>query len=284
MLTAVSRGNLRLTQTRPWIFDDPFALVLVGPAWHGIAERLATLFPPHLERRVIAGLAVRSRFAEDRLLGGDFRQYVMLGAGLDSFVWRRPDLVGSLRVFEIDHPASQAWKLQRVTELSLPRHNHHVFVPIDFERTSLRDGLDRAGFDWGEPTMFSWLGVTMYLTIDAIEQTLRTISSCASGSEVVFSYAFPAELLDTVDRETLAIVAELTASSSEPLRTLFAPHEVEALVARCGLRLADHADPAELSKRYFADRTDDLQPWGLGSLVTADVSQTECPAARARST
>jgi methyltransferase (TIGR00027 family) len=237
--------------------------------WREIAERIASLFPGHLERRVNAGLAMRSRFAEDRLLAGSFEQYVMLGAGLDSFAWRHPDLLASLRVFEIDHPASQAWKLQRVADLALPMYETHVFVPIDFEVASLREGLTRGGFDWDRVTMFSWLGVTPYLTINAIEETFRTIASCSPGSEVVFSYAPVEELLDDGDRETLAIVAKLTASSSEPLRTFFAPEDIDALLTRCSLRVADHADRVELTRRYCAARTDGLEPWGVEDLVTA---------------
>jgi methyltransferase (TIGR00027 family) len=272
MLAAVARGNLRLTEARPWVLDDPLALVLVGPSWREIADRIASLFPAHLERRVNAGVAVRSRFAEDRLRAGDFDQYVILGAGLDSFAWRHPDLLPSLRVFEIDHPESQAWKLQRVADLALPRHANHRFVPIDFERASLREGLEAVGFDWDRSTMLSWLGVTPYLTVAAIEETLRTIGSCRPSSHVVFTYAPVEDLLDADDRETGAIVARLTASSGEPIRTFFRPDEVDALLAGCGLQRVDHADRAELTRRYFSDRTDDLQPWGLENLVAASVA------------
>jgi len=271
MLTAVGRGSHRLRDARPWVLDDPFALLLVGPSWRQLSDRLDALFPVHLRRRVEAGLVVRSRFAEDRLELGDFRQYVVLGAGLDSFVWRRPDALGSVRVFEVDHPASQSWKLDRVNELALPRHENHVFVPIDFEVASLRDGLAGAGFAWDQPAMFSWLGVTMYLSVDAIDDTLRTIASAAQGSEVVFTYALVEELLEDKDKATLAILRDLTATSSEPIRTFFAPDEIEVLLGRCGLRLVDHADRLELVYRYFAERTDALEPWGLGNLVAATV-------------
>jgi len=271
MLAAVARGNHRLSDARPWILDDPFALMLVGPTWHEISDRLASLFPARLERKANAGIAVRSRFAEDHLEHGTFTQYVVLGAGLDSFVWRRPDLVGALRVFEVDHPASQAWKVARVSELTLPTYDDHVLVAVDFEVASLRDGLAGAGFDWDQPTMFSWLGVTPYLSVDAIEETLRTIASCAPGSEVVFTYAPTETLLDGDDRETLAIVAQLTASSGEPLRTFFVREDVDALVLRCGLELADHADRDDLIRRYFANRNDGLEPWGVAHLVAAVV-------------
>ena len=208
--------------------------MLVGPTWTEIAERLESLFSERLLRRARAGIALRSRFAEDRLSAGTARQYVSLGAGLDSFFWRRPDLVGSVHVFEVDHPASQAWKRERATALGLPTNDGPTFVALDFESTSLHDGLGAAGFDWDQPTTFSWLGVTGYLTVDAIEETMRTVTACPSGSEVVFTYAPSEDFLDYDDRETLAILAPMTASSSEPLQAFFPPHEVDALVARCG--------------------------------------------------
>ena len=268
---AVARGTHRLWDTCPWILDDPFALMLVGPTWTEIAERLESLFSERLLRRARAGIALRSRFAEDRLSAGTARQYVSLGAGLDSFIWRRPDLVGSVHVFEVDHPASQAWKRERATALGLPTNDGPTFVALDFESTSLHDGLGAAGFDWDQPTTFSWLGVTGYLTVDAIEETLRTVAACRSGSEVVFTYTPSEDFLDHDDRETLAILAPMTASSSEPLQAFFSPHEVDALVARCGLRVDDHPGREELLDRYFAHRTDGLKPWGLARLVVATV-------------
>src|SRR5215472_16931802 len=143
-----------------------------------------------------ATLCTRSRYAEDRLVGGEFTQYVNLGAGLDSFAWRRPDLLSSLRVFEVDHPASQAWKLERARDLALPLSDSQVFVPADFEAEPLQDALHTAGFDWRHPALFSWTGVAPYLTAQAIESTLRTIAGVAAGSEVVFSYRVEESVLD----------------------------------------------------------------------------------------
>jgi methyltransferase (TIGR00027 family) len=196
---------------------------------------------------------------------------VMLGAGLDSFVWRYPDQ-GSLRVFEVDHPASQAWKRRRVMELGLPALANQVYVPVDFESSTLREGLDAAGFDWDEPTFFSWLGVTMYLTIDAIEETLRTVASCPAGSEIVFSYSLPLALREQEDRDLIARLGPILAGSGEPVQTQFAPNEVDHLVVRCGLRVADHPDRAELGRRYTSDRTDDFEPYGGECLITAAVT------------
>jgi methyltransferase (TIGR00027 family) len=148
-------------------------------------------------RGSIAGAATCSRYAEDRL-NESFSQYVVLGAGLDSFAWRRPDLLSSLRVFEVDHPATQDWKRERVAALNLPSSDRHVFAPVDFETATLRDGLTAAGFDWSAPTLYSWLGVTFYTPLDAVEATLREVAAGASGSEIVMGYIptppFPHEL------------------------------------------------------------------------------------------
>ena len=133
MLAAVARGLLRMEATTPWVLDDAFALLLVGPLWHELREGLFSLFPRQVIREIVAAVCTRSRYAEDRLATGAFAQYVILGAGLDSFAWRRPDLLRSLKVFEIDHPASQAWKLERVRDLALPLSDSQVFVPVDFE-------------------------------------------------------------------------------------------------------------------------------------------------------
>jgi methyltransferase (TIGR00027 family) len=198
-------------------------------------------------------------------------QYVMLGAGLDSFAWRRPDLLGAVRVFEVDHPASQAWKRQRVVESGLPTSESHVFAAVDFEVQSLHDGLDAAGFDWTQPTMFSWLAVTMYLTIDAIEATLRTIAACRSGSEVVFEYALPEAFVDDIGREFAASFRPFAARVGEPTQLRWSPTEAEQVVARHGFHVADHPSRDELVSRYFADRTDGLRPWSVSRLLAATV-------------
>jgi methyltransferase (TIGR00027 family) len=180
-----ARGHLGLEERPPWVLDDAFALVLVGPAWRELRERLVSLLPGQVIREASAAVCTRSRYAEDRLASGAFAQYVILGAGLDSFTWRRPDLLRSLRVFEVDHPATQAWKLERARDLALPLSDSQVFVPADFEAEPVQDALRTAGFDWGRPALFSWTGVAPYLTAPAIESALRAIAGAAAGSELV---------------------------------------------------------------------------------------------------
>lgn len=272
MFAAVSRGLFRMEATPPWVLDDALALVLVGPVWQELHDQFNPLFPGQVARESRAAVCARSRYAEDRLAAGAFTQYVILGAGLDSFAWRRPDLLRSVRVFEVDHPASRAWKLERVGDLGLPLGDSQVFVPVDFEAGPLRDALRAAGFDWGQPALFSWTGVAPYLTAQAIESTLCTTAGAAPGSEVVFSYRAEESVLDGVGREFIRIYAPLAASAGEPLQPGWPVVEIERLISRCGLKVVDHPARADLEQRYFADRTDGLRPYNVETLVTARVT------------
>lgn len=272
MFAAVSRGLFRMEATPPWVLDDALALVLVGPVWQELHDQFNPLFPGQVARESRAAVCARSRYAEDRLAAGAFTQYVILGAGLDSFAWRRPDLLRSVRVFEVDHPASQAWKLERVGDLALPLSDSQVFVPVDFEAGPLRDALRAAGFDWGQPALFSWTGVAPYLTAQAIESTLCTTAGAAPGSEVVFSYRAEESVLDGVGREFIRIYAPLAASVGEPLQPGWPVIEIERLISRCGLKVVDHPARADLEQRYFAGRTDGLRPYTVETLVTARVT------------
>src|ERR1044072_6627217 len=181
MMTAIGRGIHREWHDRPWVIDDPYALPLVGPGWANMLEGHTGLMSRRLVEVAIGAILARSRYAEDRLEAGDFSQYVLLGAGLDSLAWRRPDLLRNVTVFEVDHPSTQAWKRQRIAAVYLSENERHVFAPDDFETQDLREVLDRAGFDWGRPTLFSWLGVVMYLSRDAIATTLRALAGAGPG-------------------------------------------------------------------------------------------------------
>jgi methyltransferase (TIGR00027 family) len=262
MMAATSRGIHRLEAARPWVFDDPLALVMVGPAWPEVRAQMAASFGEDLLRASAAMLLVRSRFAEERLDAGPFAQYVLLGAGLDAFAWRRPDkLAAGLRLFEVDHPDSQAWKRARVEELGLPLHANHVFAPVDFEAETFAAGLDRVGFDWSAPTFFSWLGVVPYLTVDAVAATLQTLAKAGPGSEIVLSYVVPRSEMCETGLRFHDVLIGLLDSVGEPLQTLLGAAGVEALVERCGLTVVEHPDRATVGARYFAGRTD-----GLGAI------------------
>jgi methyltransferase (TIGR00027 family) len=273
IMAATVRGLHRLEVATPWVFDDFLALVLVGPAWRDVRAQLSKGLSEPLLRTVITMAVTRARYTEERLAAGGFDQYVLLGAGLDSFAWRRPDaLGGGLRVFEVDHPASQAWKLARVDELGLPSSDRHVFVPVDFEVETLADGLDRAGFDWSGRTFFSWLGVVPYLTVEAIEATLRSLAKSAPGSEIVVTYLIDPPLMEEVGRTFLDRFSGLASSVGEPLRTSLTPEDAETLVRRCGLEVVDHPSRDDIHASYFAGRSDDVAPITFEQFLTASVS------------
>ena len=273
MITAVSRGQHRMADTRPWIMDDPYALSLVGPAWTTIQDTLSTALREPALRQMRAGTVARSRYAEDRLFHGDFSQLVILGAGLDSFAWRRPDALGSLRVFEVDHPATQAWKLERAEALALPVATNHVFAPVELDRETLRVGLSNAGFDWSEPTFFSWLGVTQYLAMEAIRSTLRVVASCPPGSEIVFTYVVTPPFLDGLGLEFIEAISQMADGCGQPRQTRLSPPDARALVEReSGLTVSEHLGRDELHKRYFANRQDDLTPYSVLRFIAAMVA------------
>jgi len=275
MMTAVGRGLHRLRHAAPWVLDDPYALSLVGPGWPELHARFSAVVREPLEDAAIAFVSARSRYVEDRLVDGGFEQYVILGAGLDSFAWRRPDLLRTVRVIEIDHPATQAWKTRRAAELALPTSSHHVFAPVDFQRDTLSQALDAAGFDWSRPALFSWLGVVPYLTLDAVESTLRTITRCAPGTAIALTYWPTREHLDAHGREFVEIFTAVAASSDEPIQLPLDPAEIEAALTRCGLAVDQHLASDDLYDRYFADRTDDIRPYTVERLLTAVVPSGE---------
>src|SRR5262245_31842785 len=204
-------------------------------------------------------LCVRARLAEDvveRAVSAGMRQYAILGAGLDSFAYRRPDLLVRLRVFEIDHPASQAWKRQRLAELGVSLPANLVFAPVDFETQTLRDGLLSAGFDFAAGTVFSWIGVTMYLTLAAIEATLETVAACPPDSRIVLTYNLPLSALEGQGRAIGSRMSRSAGEVGEPWLSFFTPAEAEALLRRYGFGEVEHFGPAEAIRTYFAGRRD----------------------------
>lgn len=258
MSAAVARGIHRLWDQPPWVLDDPFALSLVGDGWRELARQSLALSPPPYAART--GVLLRSRWAEDVLACGPYAQYVILGAGLDSFAWRRPRFLRGGRVFEVDHPSTQDWKRRRARAIGLPRSDRHVFVPCDFSRDALGECLTRAGFDHGATSLFSWLGTTMYLEPAAIADTLRAVARCAPGSGVAMSYNPRPDLLDERQRAFLDAVGRLVAGMGEPLRSAFTPDAIGRLAADCGLTIAEAPTERDLADRYFTGRRDGLRP------------------------
>ncbi|HET7768846.1 MAG TPA: class I SAM-dependent methyltransferase [Chloroflexota bacterium] len=282
VLTAAARA-LHREEPPPWVLDDRLALALAGDDGHRLAERLrAELTPPAL-LDFARWCCVRARLPEDtveRALAGGVRQYVILGAGLDSFAYRRGDLVDRLRVFEVDHPASQAWKRRRLDELGVSPPPSLVFAAVDFEHQTLRAGLEVAGFDFGATAVFSWIGVTLYLTLEAIAATLATVAACPAGTRIVLTYNRPGSALSGVGLETQTALAGIAGELGEPIVTLFEPDEIERLLRDHGFGQIEHFGPDEAVRTYFAGR-DDVRFGGAQRLVGATVARV--PARRAAS-
>ena len=236
----------------PKVFDDPLAVAIAG----------ASQIPPEtaFDRLLRAFVAARSRYAEDQLASAvarGVRQYVVLGAGLDTYGYRA---VPEVRVFEVDHPATQAWKRSRLGDAGIAIPNSMRFVPIDFERQNLSTELAQAGFDMTQPAFFSWLGVIMYLTLEAATDTLRVIAAHPAGSGVAFDYP----------TGTWEWLARRVARAGEPFRLFFDPAELARLLHGLGFTKLEDLDPQQINARYFRDRADGLQVAGdRGHLITA---------------
>jgi methyltransferase (TIGR00027 family) len=248
----------------PRVFDDPLALPIIGSEGERTLRADERRQQARPRRHLRAFIAMRSRYAEDQLsaaVARGVRQYVVLGAGLDTFAYRGTPAARDLRVFEVDHPATQAWKRQRLDEAGIAIPASLAFVPVDFERETLAAALGAAGFAWEVPAFFSWLGVTVYLPERSVMETFELISgSSAPGSAITFSFI-----------ESPSPLARRTAAAGEPWRTYFEPAALATALRQRGFRRTDTLDVAAANARYFAGRTDDLRVAGTGHLMTAEV-------------
>ncbi len=227
-------------------------------------------------RALRAFLAVRSRYAEDQLAGAverGMRQYVVLGAGLDTFAYRNPFQAAGLHVFEVDHPATQAWKRARLDESYIPVPSEVTFVAVDFERQSLDTQLEEAGFRRAAPAFFSWLGVTPYLTRPAFDSTVQFIAGLPAGSGVAFDYAVERSLLKPHQQAALDAMAARVARAGEPFQLFFNPTALANDLARFGFGDIEDLNADQINARYFSGRSDGLAVSGGGHLLRAWVSQ-----------
>ncbi len=222
-----------------------------------------------------AAIVARARFVEDlveRAAGRGVGQYVILGAGLDTFAQRRPELGGRLRVFEVDQPAPQAWKRRRLVEEGFGVPDWLRLVPVDFEAGgSWWDSLLAAGFDPAKPAVVASAGVSMYLTVDAIEQTLRQIAGLAAGSTLMMTFLLAPELLGPAERAGLAATERAARAAGTPFLSLFTPSRLLGLARAAGFTHVEHVAGADLAERYFAGRPDGLRPARGEDLLLASV-------------
>jgi methyltransferase (TIGR00027 family) len=245
----------------PHVLEDEIGLRLAAPdnGWRSRPD-----MDPHGTSLFRASIVARARFIEDLVVeqaGRGVGQYVILGAGLDTFAQRRPEIASRLRVFEVDQPGPQAWKRQRLIELGYDVPEWLRFVPVDFETgQSWREGLAAAGFDAGQPAVVASTGVSMYLTRDAIMATLRSIAALAPGSTLAMTFLLPLELAEPEVRPWLQLAEKGARASGTPFISFFTPTEMLALGREAGFREVRHVSAAALTQLYFEGRTDGLRP------------------------
>jgi methyltransferase (TIGR00027 family) len=251
----------------PRIFDDPLALAIVGGKH---AALLDDSFPS-----LRAFLAARSRFAEDQLadaVASGVRQYVVLGAGLDTFAYRNRHRDVGLRVFEVDHPSTQEWKRERLTLAAVPIPPEATLVPVDFERQSLAVCLASAGFRADRPAFFSWLGVAPYLTAGAFQTTLSYMAAMPPESAVVFDYAADRSTLPPREQVAFDALAGRVARAGEPFQLFFVPEELAARLRHMGFHHIEDFGTPEINARYSLDAARGFHVKGAaGRLLTARI-------------
>lgn len=244
----------------PHVFVDEVGLALAAPqeGWQSRPD----MSP--FTRPFRASIVARARFVEDFLeqrSAQGLSQYVILGAGLDTFAQRRSGLAHKVSVFEVDQPASQAWKHQRLIDLGFEIPSYLHFVPVDFERgENWLDRLHTAGFDPKQPALVASTGVSMYLTQDAIEATLRQIAALSSGTSLVMSFMLPIELVDPEVRPGVEAAARGARANGTPFLSFFTPEQMLDLARKAGFREVKHVSADALAELYFSGRTDGLRP------------------------
>jgi methyltransferase (TIGR00027 family) len=244
----------------PHVLEDQVGLRLVAPAdgWRSRPD----MSP--FTRPFRASIVARARFIEDLVAeraADGVAQYVILGAGLDTFAQRRPELASSLIVFEIDRPGPQGWKRQRLVDVGFGIPSFLRFVPVDFEAgDAWWERLVAAGFDATRPALVASTGVSMYLTHEAILATLRQVAALARGSTLAMSFMLPIELADPEVRPGIERAAAGARANGTPFISFFTPAEMLALARDAGFREVQHVSAATLAQRYFAGRADGLRP------------------------
>ena len=254
----------------PHVLDDEIGLQLAAP---GDGWRRRQDMDPRATSRYRAGIVARGRFVEDLVVeqaDHGIGQYVILGAGLDTFAQRRPEIASRLRVFEVDRPGPQAWKRQRLIELGFGIPDWLRLVPVDFEADgSWWTRLAAAGFDADQPAVVASTGVTMYLTEAANAATLRQLASLAPGSTLAMTFQPPLELLEEEERPGRLAVERGARASGTPFISFFAPPDMLALARTAGFADAQHVSAIMLNQRYFAGRTDGLRTSSGEELLVA---------------
>jgi methyltransferase (TIGR00027 family) len=273
LTAAAARAAHLLVDGEPTIFADTLAAALLGDR----AEELIAYHRLHGTHPVLMGARVqatcRSRYAEDalaRAAGAGVTQYVVLGAGLDSFAYRGGP-ARRVRVFEVDHPASQRVKRASLAAAGIEVPDSVRYVPADLAADPLGRCLAAAGFDAAAPAVVSWLGVTMYLSAEAVEQTLAAVAGLAPGTELIADYLLPEDARDEAGALYGALVARASAEHGEPWRSCFTPGQMADLAARAGLRAVRAVSQRDAIPAGLWQRADQLRPAALAVLLHGTV-------------
>lgn len=270
MTAAAARAAHLIVDESPFIFADTHAAVLLGER----AEELIAYHRLHATHPILATaraeVTCRSRYAEDRLAAATangVRQYVVLGAGLDTFGYRS-SLAPAVRVLEADHPVTQVWKRSALTAAGIAVPPEVCFVPVDLATSdSLSGALRTAGFDFGQPAVISWLGVLMYLDREAIGQALASLADCAPGTELIADYMLPEELRDEAGDQYVEQVEPVAADRGEPWLSFFAPAEMGTLLAQHRFGEVTHVAQRDAVPADLWQRTDSLRPIDLSMIA-----------------
>jgi methyltransferase (TIGR00027 family) len=244
----------------PHVLEDEVGLQLAEPEerWQARGD-----MDPVSTSSFRASIVARARFVEDLVadeVGRGVNQYVILGAGLDTFAQREPDLASRMQVFEVDLPGPQAWKRQRLMELGFEVPEWLHLVPVDFESTDGWAELAAAGFDASRPAVVASTGVTMYVTKDATASTLRRVAALAPGSTLAMTFLIPPQLLEASARSVIQTTEKNSRASGTPFISFFSPDEMAAIAEEAGLRDARTFPTTDLGDRYFNGREDGLRP------------------------
>ncbi|GLQ49712.1 class I SAM-dependent methyltransferase [Dyella flava] len=264
LLVALQRAAHQLLD-EPIVLEDPLALPILGAETEAAMREDPYQYNEPMMRGLRAALVVRSRVAEDELahaVQAGVRQYVVLGAGLDTFAYRNPHGKTGLRVFEVDHPSTQQWKRRCLSQAGIPVPENLIYAPVDFEHGTLGQGLTEAGFRSDQAACFSWLGVTMYLTEAAIMETLGFVACLPQGSSICFDYRVPASMLNPIERVIGEVMGQRAAAAGEPWVSAFDPQVLQQQLLDLGFSEAETCTPDVLNRRYLYRRKDGLRTGG----------------------
>ena len=266
---AMRRAAHQIYDAKPLVLDDPIAIPILGQNYLEEVHKTATKLHKPFSVSLRAFLVARSRYAEDNLaraVANGITQYVLLGAGLDTFAHRNPH--SQLRVFEVDHPATQQWKRELLEGNALPAPANLTYAPVDFEHETLPEQLVAAGFDPQKPAFFAWLGVVPYLTLPAFRATLNFIAAQPAGSGVIFDYGQPRSALPFFEQLAHDSLASRVQLAGEPFQLFFTPPEIATELT--SFHTVEDIGSTEINTRYFSDRADNLRVLGsAGRLLSA---------------